>query len=91
MDGIYLIGHEMHFASIFGSESYRCDARHRVDERKGKILNLAHAAYVCAGLPDSRLKGNGRDSRCYVRARARPPAIPSRDAESVPAHQNHPY
>ena len=37
MDGIYLIGHEMHFASIFGSESYRCDARHRVDERKQKI------------------------------------------------------
>ena len=23
MDGIYLIGHEMHFASIFGSESHR--------------------------------------------------------------------
>ena len=36
MDGIYLIGHEMHFASIFGSESYRCDARHKVDERNEK-------------------------------------------------------
>ena len=26
MDGIYLIGYEMHFPSIFGSESYRCGA-----------------------------------------------------------------
>ena len=36
MDGIYLIGHEMRSASIFGSESYRWEARHKVDERNEK-------------------------------------------------------
>ena len=34
--GISLIAYEMPFASIFGSESYRCDARHQVDERNEK-------------------------------------------------------
>ena len=36
MDGIYLIAYKMHFASIFGSESHRWEARHQVDERKQK-------------------------------------------------------
>ena len=36
-----------------------------------KLLNLARAGYVCAGLPIPPLKDNGRDSRCYVRARVR--------------------
>ena len=36
MDGICSIGHEMDLSSMIGSESYRCDARHQVDERKTK-------------------------------------------------------
>ena len=38
MDGICSIGHEMDLSSMIGSESYRCDARHGVDERKQKIF-----------------------------------------------------
>ena len=36
MRGISLIAYKMPFASVFGSESYRCDARHKVDERNEK-------------------------------------------------------
>ena len=43
MDGIYLIGHEMRSASIFGSESYRWEARHKVDERNEKNFSISHA------------------------------------------------
>ena len=77
MDGIYLIAYKMHFASIFGSESYRWEARYQVDERKEKNVNLARAAYVCVPLPIPRLKGNLRISRCYLRARVRVARCPT--------------
>ena len=54
MRGISLIAYKMPFASVFGSESYRCDARHRNDARKEKnsqsrtrsvrVRSFAHSA-----------------------------------------------
>ena len=71
MRGIYLIGHEMHFASISGSESYRCDARHRVDELKQKISQSRTRSVRVRSFAHSAIEGQrGGFPKLRTRARA---------------------
>ena len=84
MDGIYLIAYKMHFASIFGSESHRWEARHQVDERKQKISQsrtrsvrvrwVAHPAIEGqrAGFPLLRTRARASTGHPIARRRKRP-------------------
>ena len=71
MDGINLIGYEMHFPSIFGSESHRCDARHRNDARKEKISQSRTRSVRVRSFAHSTIEGQrGGFPKLRTRARA---------------------
>ena len=70
MDGICSIGHEMDFSSMIGSESYRCDARHQVDERKTKISQSRTRSVRVRSLANIAIEGQ-RDGFPLLPTRAR--------------------
>ena len=70
--GIYSIAHQSYFTSIIGSESYRCDARHQVDERKAKIFQSRTRSARVRLLANSAIEGQrGGFPLLPTRARAR--------------------
>jgi len=70
MDGICSIGHEMDLSSMIGSESYRCDARHQVDERKTKKIQ-SRTRSVCVRWFDKTAINGQREGFPLLRTRAR--------------------
>ena len=70
MDGIYLIAHQMNFSSIFGSESYRCDARHQVDERNETISQSRTRSVRVFWLDNIAIEGQPKRSTQSASARA---------------------
>ena len=70
MDGIYLIAYKMHFASIFGSESHRWEARHQVDERKQKNSQSRTRSVRVRWVAKFAIKGQ-REGFPLIRTRAR--------------------
>ena len=70
MDGICSIDFKDHFPAMIGSESYRCDARHRVDERKEKNSQSRTRSVRVRLLANSAIEGQPKRSTQSASTRA---------------------